>query len=177
MQAGEAELRQWMIAGLDGDAQAHAHLLRILAELLRAYYRRRLGQGNDVVEDLVQETLIAVHKRRASYDRDRPFTAWFYAIARYKMIDHFRRAGRELPTEDIEAVADETDAQAASLARLDLERLLAELPEKQAMAIRATRIEGLSIAETAARADIGESDVKISIHRGLKALMKRIGGQ
>jgi RNA polymerase sigma-70 factor (ECF subfamily) len=42
--------------------------------------------------------------------------------------------------------------------------------------IRATRIEGLSIAEAAAAGGLGESDVKISVHRGIKALMTRIQG-
>jgi DNA-directed RNA polymerase specialized sigma24 family protein len=55
-------------------------------------------------------------------------------------------------------------------------RLLDQLPAKQAEAIRATRLEGLSTSEAAARAKIGESDVKISVHRGLKALAARIRG-
>ncbi len=61
-------------------------------------------------------------------------------------------------------------------ARMDIDRLLATLPPKQAEAIRATRLVGLSTAEAAARQGIGESDVKISVHRGLKALSARIRG-
>jgi DNA-directed RNA polymerase specialized sigma24 family protein len=60
---------------------------------------------------------------------------------------------------------------------MDIDRLLGELPIKQAEAIRATRLDGLSTAEAAARAKIGESDVKISVHRGLKALAARIRGE
>jgi DNA-directed RNA polymerase specialized sigma24 family protein len=40
--------------------------------------------------------------------------------------------------------------------------------------IRATRLEGLSVAETATRERIGESDVKISVHRGLRLLATRV---
>lgn len=59
-----------MIGGLDGDAAAHAALLRALVPLLERFYRRRLAGSNEV-DDLVQETLIAVHGRRATWDRGR----------------------------------------------------------------------------------------------------------
>lgn len=176
MQASEAELKAWMIAGLDGDADAHAALLRALLPLLRAFYRRRLRGAEEDVEDLVQETLIAVHTRRASYDRDRPFTAWLYAIARYRMIDHFRRRKVSVPIEDVEAILVAEGFEEASAARMDVDRLLSSLSPKQARAIRDTHIEGLSVAEAASLADIGESDVKVSVHRGLKALAARIRG-
>src|SRR5262245_60394167 len=80
-----------MVAGLGGDQQAHASLLTALVPLLRSFYRRRIRDAEDDTEDLVQETLIAVHDQRASYDRNRAFTAWLYAIARYKLVDHYRR--------------------------------------------------------------------------------------
>jgi DNA-directed RNA polymerase specialized sigma24 family protein len=91
MQPGEVQLKTWMLEGLDGDAASHAALLRALVPLLRAFYRRRVGD-RDAIEDLVQETLIAVHTRRMSFDRKRSFSPWLFAVARYKMIDHFRRA-------------------------------------------------------------------------------------
>jgi RNA polymerase sigma factor (sigma-70 family) len=177
MPASEEQLRAWMTAGLDGDAAAHAALLRALVPLLRAFYRRRLPGRDEDIEDLVQETLIAVHTRRASYDRDRPFTAWLYAIARYRMIDHLRRRKITVPIEDVGTILAAEGFEAASAARMDVDRLLAGLSPKQARAIRDTQIEGLSIAEAAARAGIGESDVKVSVHRGLKALAARIGGR
>lgn len=164
-----------MLAGLDGDGASHAALLELAASLLRAFYRRRIADADDI-EDLVQETLIAVHERRASYDRRRPFSPWLFAIARYKMIDHIRRRSRLQPIDDVEDLL-AADFEAPSLARTDLARLLDGLPAKQAAAIRNTRIEGLSVAEAAARAGIGESDVKVSVHRGLKALTARVKGQ
>ena len=76
-----------MIRALDGDAVAYDALLRLLVPQLRAFFNRRTN-SEDVAEDLVQETLIAVHAKRSTYDRSRPFSAWLYAIARYKMADH-----------------------------------------------------------------------------------------
>ena len=176
MKTTEEHLRALMLDGLEGDAAAHAALLRLLVPLLRGFYRRRVRGADDDVEDMVQDTLIAVHTRRATYDRERAFTTWLYAVARYKMIDHFRRVGRLRPIDDLEdyLVADEFEA--SSIANLDIDDLLEQLPPKQARMIRATRLEGLSVAEAASAEGIGESDVKVSVHRGLMALMTRVQG-
>jgi len=174
MRAGEEQLQAWMIAALDGSRVDYGHLLGALAPLLRDYFRHR-SRGRDAdMEDLVQETLIAVHTRRATYDRSRSFTPWLYAIARYKMIDHFRRARHLVQLDAGEQSISIPSFAEASDARLDVEELLAGLPSKQARAIRSTHIEGRSVAETASAQGIGQSDVKISVHRGLKALRRRV---
>jgi RNA polymerase sigma factor (sigma-70 family) len=176
MRETEDQLRAWMVGGLDGDAQAHRALLKALVPLLRAFYRRRLEDA-DAIEDLVQETLIAVHTRRESYDRDRRFTAWLFAIARYKLIDHVRRVRQTCSIDDLEDILAAEGFESASSARMDVARLLATLPAKQAQAIRHMHIDGHSVAEAARAAGIGESDVKVSVHRGLKALAARIIGE
>lgn len=173
MATSEAELKKLMIGSLDGDAAAHGLLLRALVPLLSAFYRRRLSVEEDA-EDLVQDTLIAVHTRRQTFDRDRPFTAWLYAIARYRMIDHFRRRRQSVAIEDVEAILVTEGFETAANARMDVDRLLRTLSPKQARAIRDTHVEGRSIAEAAHGTGLGESDVKVSVHRGLKALAARI---
>lgn len=173
MQQSEKQLRAWMSSGLDGDAAAHEALLRALLPLLRAFYGRRLRGREADIEDLVQETLIAVHQRRASYDRERPFTPWLYAVARHRLIDHMRRR-REVPVETLEQILVAEGFEEAAAARVDVERLLSSLPPKQARAIRDTHVHGLSVEEAAEGAGIGKSDVKISVHRGLKRLAERI---
>jgi len=174
MGLGDERLRALMLAGLAGDGAAHAALLRALLPPLRSFFRRRLGGRDDDVEDLVQDTLIAVHQRRATYDPGRPLGAWVHAIARYKLIDRYRRSGRTTPLDDQPELADEFVFAEASDARADVDRLLETIPEKQAAVLRATRIDGLSTAEAAQRLGIGESDVKVSAHRGLKALADRV---
>jgi RNA polymerase sigma factor (sigma-70 family) len=176
MQDNEDQLRAWMTGGLDGDASSHAALLRALVPLLRAYYRRRLSDEGET-EDLVQETLIAVHTRRASYDRERPFMPWLFSVARHKMIDYFRRTRRHYTVDDLSETLFIDSFEEASNARVDVERLLGRLPAKQAGAIRRTRLDGLSTAEAAKDASLGESDIKISVHRGLKALAARLMGE
>lgn len=174
MRPSEDALKQLMLRGLDGEAAAHAQLLRALVPLLRSFYRRRMSGQDADIEDLVQEMLIAVHQRRASYDVARPFTSWLFAVARYKMIDHFRQSGRTCTIEGMEDILAAEDLSEASDAANDLDRLLQVIPSKQAAAIRATRIDGLSTAEAAERLDLGESDIKVSVHRGLKALARKV---
>ncbi|MES2020483.1 MAG: sigma-70 family RNA polymerase sigma factor [Pseudomonadota bacterium] len=175
MRASEDQLRAMMIGGLAGDARAYRDLLDILAPLLRAFFGRRLRDAAEDVEDLVQETLIAIHTRRATYDTSRPFTAWAYAVARYKMVDHFRRRRVTVPIEGLEDILVAEGFEEAVSARMDIDALLDTLPPKQARAIRETKVDGLSVAEAADRHAMSDSDVKISVHRGLKSLAARLG--
>ncbi|TWA97240.1 sigma-70 family RNA polymerase sigma factor [Bradyrhizobium stylosanthis] len=171
----EAELKALMIASQRGDAAAYRVLLSKLVPRLRGYYKRRLtgvGRSADEAEDLLQETLLAVHLKRHTYDPEALFTPWLQAIARYKLIDHLRstKASRmDVPIEDhLELSA--TDDHAAAEGTHDMTSLLARLPLKTRQAIEAVKLEGKSVAETAERYGMSESNVKVSIHRGLKAL-------
>lgn len=175
MRASEDQLRAMMIGGLAGDARAYRDLLDILAPLLRAFFGRRLRDAAEDVEDLVQETLIAIHTRCATYDTSRPFTAWAYAVARYKMVDHFRRRRVTVPIEGLEDILVAEGFEEAVSARMDIDALLDTLPPKQARAIRETKVDGLSVTEAADRHAMSDSDVKISVHRGLKSLAARLG--
>jgi RNA polymerase sigma-70 factor (ECF subfamily) len=170
----EAELKRLMLAGMAGDAAAHRALLAAVARHLRAYYRARMRANPDDAEDLVQETLIAIHTRRDSFDPAYPVTAWIYAIARYRMIDHWRRnkrRGEQVPIDDAPELFTEAGDVAAD-AKRDVARLLERLPAKQREAIRLVKLEGVSVKDAAARTGLSESDVKISAHRGLKTLMR-----
>ncbi len=174
MQAIDEQLRTLMVRGLAGDARAHEALLRALAPLLRSYFARRIGSDSNEVEDLVQESLFAIHSRRMTFDRERIFLPWAYAIARYKLMDYFRCRGRSGPTRELNESDAAESFEAASLARVDVDRLLATLPEKQSAAIRSIKIEGQSVADAAVAANLSQSDVKVSVHRGLKALAVRL---
>ncbi len=175
MTSNEASFRQLMVASLAGDARANRALLAGLVPVLRGYFARRVRSEADI-EDMVQDTLIAVHTRRESYDPARPFAPWLFAVARHKMIDHHRRTRTHLALDEIGEIDSEEDFAAMVTARIDVEAGLAAIGTKQAAMIRATRLDGLSVAEVAARDGLSESDVKISVHRGLKAMTKRIFG-
>jgi RNA polymerase sigma-70 factor, ECF subfamily len=173
--AKETSLRALMIAGLSGDGAAYRAWLSELSVHLRAYYRGRLvraGRGTEETEDLVQEALIAVHTRRHTYDPTQLLTPWVYAIARYKLIDHLRRNQSTLTNVPIEDASEiiAADGGQAMESHLDLNKLLARLPDKVRLAVQYVKIEGLSVVEAAARCGISESAVKMNVHRGLKQL-------
>lgn len=174
VEAFDGPLKALMLKGLGGDAAAHAELLSRMATLLRRYFARKLGPSDQDVEDLVQETLLAIHLKRETWDAAQPFTAWAYAIARYRLIDIYRRrrVRRSEPLESAEALfAEETGD---SSAHADVDRLLSELPERQRAVLKAVKLDELSTAEAAARTGMSESAVKVSVHRSLKALMRRV---
>lgn len=170
----ENELHALMVRALDGDNAAYRLFLDKLGGLFRAFFRRKTRFADAAqAEDLVQETLLAVHLHRKSYDRSRNVTTWVYAIARYKLIDHLRRfpASREfVPVDAVEDLFSEDAADASDPAH-DVEALLKHLPAKQSTAVRLVKLEELTAKEAATRMGISEADVKINIHRGLKKLM------
>lgn len=174
----EDQLKALMLAALAGNARAYEHLMRLAAERLRRYFHRRLERESDV-EDLVQETLISIHRKRASYLPALPFTGWLYAIARYRLIDFLRREGRRatVPLDDLAELEEEGDDVGAAMAAADLDALLATLPPKQAAAIRLTRVSGFSVAEAAVQSGQSESAIKVGVHRGLRKLIARINGK
>lgn len=175
----ENRLRELLVQGLSGDAAAYHRFLKALSAHLRAYFRKRLFQRPDEVEDLVQETLLAVHNQRHTYQSDQPLTAWVHAIARYKLIDLLRsRASREAltdPLDDELEVFATSDTDAAE-AKRDLNQLLAGLPDRQRLPIVHVKLEGLSVVEAAQLTGMSESAIKVGVHRGLKALAAKIRG-
>lgn len=171
----EAQLKGLMLGGLDGDRAAYANLLRRLTPFLRGYFRKRLGSGADEAEDLLQETLLAIHLKRDTFDRAQPLTPWVYGIARYKMLDHFRRVGvrRAVPLDDAgDLFAQENPEEGA--VRHDVRRLLAALPGRQAKLLREVKLTGLSMEEAASENDMTVTAVKVSVHRGLRHLIRKV---
>ena len=168
MIADEATLSRLMIAAQGGDKQAYTVLLAETQLWLERYFRRRCAPAQ--LDDLVQEVLLAVHNKRASFDGSRPFLPWLAAIARYRWVDHLRSVyRREEEALEGHEPADEGDEDAV-LARISLERLFVKIPDRQAEVIELVKIEGLSIQEAARKSGQTESAVKVNIHRGLKKL-------
>ena len=163
-----------MTRALAGDNGAYRQFLGQCAARLRAYFRRRLLGDPADIEDLVQEALLAIHNSRHTYRTSEPVTVWLHAIARYKLVDDLRaRAVRrriDAPLDEEAEAAWIDAAPEAFEARRDLMVLLGTLPERMRLPIVHVKLEGLSVAEAAARTGMSPSAVKVGIHRGLKRL-------
>lgn len=164
---------QWM-QSIAGDRKSYAQLLENIGGHLRSFFKRRLMSRPSEVEDLVQETLLAIHQKRHTYLEGQPLTAWIFAIARYKFIDSVRAyAVRDALHDTLDDVEEELWSEQdkdEQEARHDMTQLLNRLPVKQRDAILQVKLHGLSIAEAAQVLNQSESAVKIHIHRGIKTL-------
>ncbi|MBS1039092.1 sigma-70 family RNA polymerase sigma factor [Gluconobacter cerinus] len=160
-----------MGAAQTGNSAAYTRLLSEVDLWLQAYFRRRLPA--DLVNDATQDTLLAIHEKRHTYDPQKAFGPWLAAIARYKWIDRLRAMGRDL-TEPLSDYVAAPDQEEAHLSALTLEDLMRDVKPAQAAAIGMVKLEGYSVEETANRTGQSASLVKINIHRGLARLMARV---
>lgn len=178
--SGNAEKwKQLMVLAQEGNGAAYENLLSDISKALRSFLSTRVSDESDR-EDIVQETLIAVHRARHTYNPERPFTSWMYTIAKYKMIDYFRKINRkqrmekELMNEDnsfffVPELPDESSAKDAVL------KTLSELPVKQKQILELMKLQGLSVKEVSKITGMSESAVKVNAHRGYKILRKKFG--
>jgi RNA polymerase sigma factor (sigma-70 family) len=136
------------------------------------FFARRLAWR--VADDLAQETLLAVHAKRHTYDPAWPFQSWIGAIAHYKWVDWVRRqkVRGEIELPDWLPVSAEDGAVHA---RLSIDRLMGGLPTRQAEVIRLVKLEGRSIEEAALASGQSVSLVKVNIHRGMRRMSKVLG--
>jgi RNA polymerase sigma-70 factor (ECF subfamily) len=172
----DAVLAGLLRSALGGDERAYAEFLASVAMIIRGFVRRRAGQGTVEVEDVVQETLLAIHLKRHTWREDAAVLPWLFAIARYKLIDAFRKRGKhiEVDIDDVShgiAAPQEDDRPSAR----EIDRALAILPEGQRSVVSAVSVDGHSIGEAASRLGMNETAVRVALHRGLKAIAKRFG--
>ncbi len=175
----ETQTAQLMRQAQQGDQAAYAELLGVLTTVTRQFARRKSG-AVPWVEDVVQETLISVHRARHTYDPARPFAPWFYAIAAHRVVDVYRRERRvalreqgrdELPERAVPAGVERVGA-------VDMEAVraaLAALPSRQREIVEGLKLRDESVRDLAARLGMTESAVKVTAHRGYQALKRLLG--
>jgi len=173
----EAELSGLLRAAIAGDERAYADFLHRIAALVRGFARRKIVHGGVDPEDVVQETLLAIHVKRHTWRPDAPVLPWVYAIARFKLIDAFRRRGRRIEVEIDEIAETFAEPEAETVSERDINRALDGLPPAQRSVVSSISVDGHSIGETAAKLGISETAVRVSLHRGLAAIAKRFGRQ
>ena len=163
-----------MRAAMAGNEAIYRRLLEDISRSVRArargaFSRSRFGDAD--VEDVVQETLLAVHLKRDTWNASLRLAPWVGAIARNKIIDAMRKRGahRFEPIEHIEIELAAPEGEDPH-ARSDAERLLEQLAPRQRDIVRSISLQGQSIAATAARLSMTEVAVRVALHRAIKAL-------
>ena len=177
MKEQSANLEQLMQLSLRGDKQAYADLLRETARLLRPFLSKRLRFEHEV-DDVLQEILISVHKARHTYDGQRPYKPWLYAIARFRLQDHLRMhyADHLRHAEDIAELENvlHNDVTETAISYESISGEIERLPEKQATILRLMHQQGYTAKETARQMGMNESAVKVAAHRAYKVLRQRL---
>ena len=173
-----------MAAAQAGDRRAYEDLLRECLPLLRQICRARLRDATEA-EDAVQDTLLTIHRARASYDASRPFRPWLVAITERRALDRIRARGRRSGREAALDLAAELAApEARADAALDADRAAAklrdavqELPESQRTALGLTKLQDLTLQEASARSGMSVGAIKVATHRAVQTLRRRLAGK
>ena len=173
----------WMAAAQDGDRQAYEKVLGDSVGLIRAVARRQ-GVAVDSLDDVVQETLLTVHRVRHTYDPSRSYDAWLAAIAARRAIDHLRSHGRhgarevhdEFALDMHPDVGDATTQTERAQEAARLRQAVSELPPGQREAVEQLGLKEQSLAEAAEQTGRNTGALKVNLHRALKTLRQRLHG-
>jgi RNA polymerase sigma factor (sigma-70 family) len=172
---------QWpafMARAQAGDRQAYTQLLQTLVPVIRAIVRKQVDDAV-LVEDVIQEVLLTVHRIRHTYDPASPFLPWLMAIAQARAIDALRRRGRRDRREVVEDdatlnVADNALELKADLLDVseELNGFLNQLPTRQRQLVEHVHLQEMSLVEAAAANNLSVSAVKSLLHRALNNLRR-----
>ena len=174
----ESDEQRWsalMVSAQAGNESDYRQLLQELAIVIQKFLRRRFG-FHDFVDDCVQEALISIHQARHTYNPQRPFRPWLFAIVRNKAIDTLRQQRTREKAADHYQREQEIFAQGSTQALSHGEdsagQLLESLSEQHKEVLVLTKIIGFSIAESAEKLGISQSAVKVRVHRAIRKLQQ-----
>ena len=155
-----------------GDRAAYNQLLKAMVPAIRALVCKKI-RDEGLVEDVIQETLLAIHRVRHTYDPQRPILPWIAAIASARAIDALRHRGRRQEVHDEEELQRQPAASAESSADTDiLSGYLDNLPQRQREIVESVHLREQSLAQAAAETNQSLSAVKSLLHRAMVNLRK-----
>jgi RNA polymerase sigma-70 factor, ECF subfamily len=168
-----------MRQSLNGDQHAYAEILQETSRFLRPYLAKRLSFTNEV-DDLLQEILISIHKARHTYDGNRPYKPWAYAIAKFRLQDYLRAhySDQLHHADDLSEMEEylHEDVTETAISYESISGEVQKLPEKQATILQLMHQEGYTAKEVAEKIGMKESAVKVAAHRAYKVLRQKLEG-
>lgn len=175
MSETDPRAQQWpalMARAQAGDRAAYNQLLKAMVPAIRARVRKNI-RDEVLVEDVIQETLLAIHRVRHTYDPQRPILPWVAAIASARTIDALRQHGRRQEVQDDEELQQRPAENAESSADTDiLSGYLDTLPLRQREIVESVHLREQSLAQAAAETNQSVSAVKSLLHRAMVTLRK-----
>jgi RNA polymerase sigma-70 factor (ECF subfamily) len=169
---------EWIARVRAGDEAAFEALFRALAPGLCVLVTRYVG-ARAVAEELVQDLFLDLWTRRADLAADRSITAYLYAAARNRALNHLRRERRVAPfpatslphREDADPAApDESEL----LDALELQDAIDHLPARCRLIFTLNRRHEMTYGEIAASLGLSVKTVETQMGRALKSLRDRL---
>lgn len=174
--AARDEWPQLMALAQSGDAAAYTRLLTALVPVIRSLVCKQIVD-DVLVEDVIQDVLLTVHRVRHTYNPEAPFLPWLIAITQARAVDALRKRGRHQQREVRDDLMPEQAAASGAewhSSSDELALLLEQLPARQRDVIEQIHLREMSLSETAARNNLTVSAVKSLLHRALINL-RRLG--
>jgi RNA polymerase sigma-70 factor, ECF subfamily len=166
---------QLLIAAAQRDPAQFAELYESNFNRVYAYIARRVPTRQDA-EDLTAEVFHEALRDLASFEwRGLPFAAWLLGIARNRLAERWRRAGKqpEIPIDD----RDETGIEAKTEENVMLFQLVDELPTDQRLVILRRFVGQKGLREIAMELGRSEGAIKQLQFRALQTLRMRMGSR
>ena len=158
-----------IVRAQSGDVRAFERLLRDIAPRLKGYIRRLVG--NAVADEIAQEVFWRMWRGIGWLRDPKLFRPWAYRIATREAYRAMRREHKHFAARaDVEELDVLPAPEADATHRVDIERLLSRVSPAARVVLAAHYLEGLSLEETAAAADLPVGTVKSRLASGLKQM-------
>ena len=189
----DSNLRKLLGLAKQGDRLAYQEFLQLAAKLVRNYLMKTLGgtqRSPERIEDLVQETLLTIHRKRDLYDPTLPIVPWIQTIAHHRWIDQWRsekyqraevewspglsesnhHPGITTPSSEPnpEEVAIENSHRLGNTAQIEV--WMKNLKPRERLLIQMAKLEERPLSEVALKTGMSLGAVKVSLHRAIKQL-------
>lgn len=174
----EQKLKNLLMSARNGDNHSYQLFLQGIMKVVKDYIKVRI-KNKDLVLDMTQEVMLGIHKALPTYDGQRPLNPWLYSVAKYKLIDYWRKSEKEKDHSEFMEQAHgqhESDQENRYMAS-EVMSLLKEFTEKERDLVERTKIDGQSIKEVALETGLSESNIKVIVHRVMKALKDMVDGK
>lgn len=175
-----ANLEAMMRLALAGDKLAYTTVLRETSRFLRPFLSKRVNQPAEI-DDLLQEILLSIHKARHTYDGERPYKPWAFAIAKFRLLDHLRahyadHLRHSVELSEVENILPEHVTE-SGITYESISGEVHKLPGKQAAIVQMMHQEGYTAREVAEILNMKESAVKVAAHRAYKVIRNALVGK
>jgi RNA polymerase sigma-70 factor (ECF subfamily) len=169
----EAQWSQWMASAQQGDQIQYQALLQSLGKAIELYLRAHFG-NIDFLEDCVQECLLAVHLGRHTYNSERPFRPWLFAVVRNKAVDLLRKRRPDQTHGEEGGEWNHPASESRAEAFVQREDLFKHLSPPYREAIILTKVLGLTAKEAARHCNVTLPAMKVRVFRAIASLRQQL---